>query len=77
MKELNTILEALEKARYTLALYSGERDADSTIAELRRILGSEEFRCALEKILNNIGSPSISPRTSGTNSFLRPDAVGA
>jgi hypothetical protein len=61
MKELNTVLEAIEKARHTLALYSGERDADTTIAELRRILQSEELNCALDKIVNNVGSPSISP----------------
>ena len=61
MKELNTILEALEKARQILALYSGDRDAEQTIAELRRILASEEFECALGKILNNVGSPSITP----------------
>ena len=61
MKELNTVVEALEKARHTLALYSGERDAEPTIAELRRILEIEALQCALEKILNNAGSPSISP----------------
>jgi hypothetical protein len=61
MKELNTILGALQKARHTLALYSGDRDAEITIAELRRILASEELECALEKILNNVGSPSIAP----------------
>ena len=61
MKELNTILVALEKARQILALYSGDRDAELTIAELRRILESEELECALEKILNNVGSPSITP----------------
>ena len=61
MKELNTILVALEKARQILALYSGGRDAELTVAELRRILGSEELECALEKILNSVGSPSITP----------------
>ena len=69
MKELNTILVALEKARQILALYSGDRDAELTIAELRRILESEELECALEKILNNVGSPSITPED-------QPDLVG-
>ena len=61
MKELNTVLWALEKARQMLALHSGARDADETICELRQLLESDELQCALEKIFNNIGSPSISP----------------
>jgi hypothetical protein len=61
MKELFTILDALEKARHTLALYSGDRDAEATIAELRSILDNDELNCAWQKVQLNIASPPIAP----------------
>lgn len=63
MKELLTILEAMERARHTLDLYleHGERDAEETVNELLCILDDDEVSCALEKVRLNVGSPSIIP----------------
>ena len=68
MKELLTILQAMDKARHTLDLYleHGERDAEEAVNELLCILDDDEVSCALEKVRSNVGSPSIIPDASSS-----------
>ena len=63
MKELLAVLEALEKARHTLAMYDqrDDRNAEVTLGELRKILDNEELNCAWQKVQTNIAGPSIAP----------------
>jgi hypothetical protein len=63
MKELLTVLEALEKARHTLAMYvqSGDRNAEVTVAELLKILDNHELNGAWQKVQMSIASPPVAP----------------
>jgi hypothetical protein len=65
MKELLAILQAMERARGTLASYAqpGHRQPEATLVELMQILGNDEVTCALEKVQTNLGAPPIAPDT--------------
>jgi hypothetical protein len=63
MKELLAILEAMEKARHTVARYlqSGGRNAEEAMQELIGILDNDELNCAFEKLQVNIAGPPFAP----------------
>jgi hypothetical protein len=63
MKELQTILQALQRAREIVGQYAmpGDRDAESAMIELLGVLDNEELGCALDRVQGNLGSPSIAP----------------
>jgi hypothetical protein len=63
MKELQTILAALHKARDIVGRYAmpGDRNAESAMNELLGVLDSEELGCALERVETRLGSSSIAP----------------
>lgn len=72
MKELQTILNALHKARDIVGQYAmpGDRDAESAMHELLGVLDSEELGCALERVEARLGSPSITPEVDEPESAV-------